>query len=750
MFKPFAIVPLACLAALLAGAGPAAAQEKAEEKITFEDHIRPIFREHCFTCHSQSKAQNDLALDSYERVIAGGASGEVVTAGDPDGSYLWNLVSHKEQPAMPPNQGKIADAKLELIRKWIAGGALKDKGSTAQVKKKAGLEMTVPAGAGKPEGEPAMPAGLTRQPPVYSARPGAVTAIAASPWAPLAAIAGQQQIVLYHTNTAELLGILPYPEGTAFSLRFNRSGSLLLAGGGRGASLGIVAVYDVKTGKRAFQVGDELDVVLAADMNAANTLVALGGPQKIVRVYSTADGSLVTEIKKHTDWIYAVEFSPDGVLLATADRSGGLWVWEAGTDREFYNLDGHKAPVTGISWRADSNVLASASEDGTIKYWNMIDGKAIRSINAHGGGVAAVHFIHDGRLASIGRDRVVKLWDGEGKQVRAFDAFSELGLEVALTHDGGRVIAGDWTGEIRMYHTADGKLVARLASNPPTLEMVLQAAQAKAAEAQAAADKAAAESAAAEKAAADKQKSADETAATAAQKAAEAKTAAEKLEAAKAALAKAAGEKPAADKALADAEAKSKQATADAAAAKTAADQGVSTAAQKAEAAKAAAEKAAAAKAAAESATENKEAAQKAAAEAESGAKQAADEAAGAKAKADELAAAAAQKAQVSQAAAQQMEAARTALGALVQAIAANEKAVAEATTASQQAAQAAAAAKTAADQRAAEVEPLKKASLEKTLAAQLAAKAADDAKKAADQAAAEKTVYDQKEKPQG
>ena len=69
-------------------------------------------------------------------------------------------------------------------------------------------------------------------------------------------------------------------------------------------------------------MGDELDAVLAADINAGQTLIALGGPQKIVRVFNVGDGSLAVEIRKHTDWVTAVEFSPDGVLLATADRAG--------------------------------------------------------------------------------------------------------------------------------------------------------------------------------------------------------------------------------------------------------------------------------------------------------------------------------------------------------------------------------------------------------------------------------------------
>jgi len=71
--------------------------------------------------------------------------------------------------------------------------------------------------------------------------------------------------------------------------------------------------------------------VLAADINAQQTLVALGGPNRVVRVYSAQTGELLHEIRKHTDWIYAAEFSPDGKLLATADRSGGLFVWEAET-----------------------------------------------------------------------------------------------------------------------------------------------------------------------------------------------------------------------------------------------------------------------------------------------------------------------------------------------------------------------------------------------------------------------------------
>ena len=476
----------------------------AMEKVTYDDHVRPIFREHCFSCHNQDKAQSDLVIDTFPAMMRGGASGQVVVPGDPDNSRLWLLVSHLDTPEMPPEQDKLPEEKLAVLKAWIAGGALENSGSTANIKKKPAIDLAATSGSARPEGPPPMPEGLSRQPVLYTPRAAAVTALAASPWAPLAAVAGQQQISLYNTDTGELLGVLPFPEGIPYVLKFSRSGTLLLAGGGHSSQRGLVVVFDVRTGARVFEIGDELDAVLTADINEDHSKIALGGPSKVVRVYSTADGALLYEVRKHTDWIYALEFSPDGVLLATADRNGGMFVWECETGREYQNLKGHGGAINDVSWRTDSNVLASCSEDGTVRLWEMNGGSQIAGWGAHGGGATAVDYAADGRIVSMGRDRQAKLWDGNGGQQRAFDAMADLGLEVAVTHDVGRVIAGDWTGDVKMWNAADGLLVGPLAANPPTLEMTAQAATARAAETAQLHAAAAAELAALQQAAADK------------------------------------------------------------------------------------------------------------------------------------------------------------------------------------------------------------------------------------------------------
>lgn len=440
------------------------------EKITYEEHVKPIFREHCMTCHNQGDKRGGLALDSYGVLMEGGGSGEVVyDDGDVDASRLWQLVNHDDTPVMPPGQPKIPAKQLDLLRAWIEGGILENSGSKAKAKKKNALAMAAPS-TGKPEGPPPMPETLPQAVPVVTSRAAAITAIGTSPWAPLAAVAGQKQIVLYHTETGELLGILPFEEGIPQSLRFSRDGRYLVAGGGEHSVRGLAAVYNVETGERLATVGDELDTVFDADCNDTMSRVALGGPQKMLRIYDATDGTLLFDLKKHTDWIYGVAFSPDGVLVASADRSGGLCVWEAGTGRLYLDLTDHKGAVNSISWRDDSNVLASASDDGTVKLWDMISGKAIKSINVNGGAVMAVRFDHQGQLVTASSDRKVRLFDATGKQIKEFPAMKEAALEAAISHDSNHVVYGDWSGEVKLAPVADPAKAMEIAANPPPAE----------------------------------------------------------------------------------------------------------------------------------------------------------------------------------------------------------------------------------------------------------------------------------------
>jgi len=587
------------------------------KKTTYDEHVLPLLRDTCIACHGPDKKRGGLAVHTFTNLMQGGASGAVVKPGDPDGSRLLLLVAHKAEPAMPPKSPKIEQAKLDIIQKWIAEGARENNGSKAVVVKPntdIGLTSIV---RGKPAVPPMPAKPLPLDPVVKSAKANAITALASSPWAPLVAVGGQKQVLLYNSDSLDLVGVLPFPEGVPHVLKFSRNGSLLLAGGGRGGKSGKVVLWKVATGERVIELGDETDAVLAADVSADQTQVALGGPAKTVRVYSTKDGSLIREIKKHTDWIYSIEYSPDGVLLATGDRSGGLFVWESHTGREYFSLRGHTAAITSVSWRLDSNVLASLSEDTTLRLWEMENGNAIKSWGAHGGGGQAVQYTHDNRLVSCGRDRVVKVWDQNGAAQRAFDALPDVAVRCCFTHDGGRVVAGDWTGEVRAWDAKDGKTVGSLLANPPSAAERLETATKDLATKQAASDQATAvltaSNAAVQKATADL--AAAQTAVT------------DTANAVKAATEAAAKAKATADAAPALVKAAQETATAKDVVAKALAEAAakVQAAAAAAKDNKALADAAAKAKAAADAAAAELAAAQKALADAQTAAKTAAD-----------------------------------------------------------------------------------------------------------------------------
>ncbi len=124
---PRRFLPL--LAVLTAGPLLLAADEPTKEGLEFfEKNIRPIFAEHCYECHSIEKgaSKGGLILDSRDGMLKGGDQGPAVVPGNVAKSLLL-LAVHYGDPeiAMPPKKkgGKIADAKIAALEKWVKMGA---------------------------------------------------------------------------------------------------------------------------------------------------------------------------------------------------------------------------------------------------------------------------------------------------------------------------------------------------------------------------------------------------------------------------------------------------------------------------------------------------------------------------------------------------------------------------------------------------------------------------------------------------
>lgn len=115
---------LACLALVLTTGLKVSAESSgsSQEPLTYEQHIRPLLKEHCFACHGETgKREGELDLRLRRLILAGGESGTTLVPGDRSESYLFSQI---ESGAMPPGDVQLSDEEIDLVGRWIDAGAV--------------------------------------------------------------------------------------------------------------------------------------------------------------------------------------------------------------------------------------------------------------------------------------------------------------------------------------------------------------------------------------------------------------------------------------------------------------------------------------------------------------------------------------------------------------------------------------------------------------------------------------------------
>lgn len=97
--------------------------------IGFNQDIRPILSENCFSCHGidEEAREAKLRLDTPEGAFRKKRSGRpALVPGDPEASEAWlRIISDDEDEVMPPpdSHKKLSPVQKETIRRWIKEGA---------------------------------------------------------------------------------------------------------------------------------------------------------------------------------------------------------------------------------------------------------------------------------------------------------------------------------------------------------------------------------------------------------------------------------------------------------------------------------------------------------------------------------------------------------------------------------------------------------------------------------------------------
>jgi hypothetical protein len=94
--------------------------------VSFNQTIRPLFRQHCTVCHGGVKAAGGVSYVYREKALGKGDSGErVIVPGKPEESELIRRVTAEDDERMPPAKhgARLSEEEVRALTDWIAEGA---------------------------------------------------------------------------------------------------------------------------------------------------------------------------------------------------------------------------------------------------------------------------------------------------------------------------------------------------------------------------------------------------------------------------------------------------------------------------------------------------------------------------------------------------------------------------------------------------------------------------------------------------
>ncbi len=102
---------------------------------SYEEHIEPLVKRYCISCHRPGKKNNNYLMTSYEEIMNSGDHAPVIIPGDPENSIFMKLIRREKldfSRPMPPTKALPEDV-IDIFERWIAAGAPKTADEADQI-----------------------------------------------------------------------------------------------------------------------------------------------------------------------------------------------------------------------------------------------------------------------------------------------------------------------------------------------------------------------------------------------------------------------------------------------------------------------------------------------------------------------------------------------------------------------------------------------------------------------------------------
>ena len=266
---------------------------------------------------------------------------------------------------------------------------------------------------------------------------------------------------------------------------------------------GLVELWDAATGRNLGELQDAKSGVNAVAFSPNSKRLATGGEDSAVRIWRLDKKERTYFLFGHTNPVTAIAWSPDGNVVASAGPDQTVLLWRvAGTGAGSLaaTLAGNGGPVDGLAFSPGSTRLVTGGEDRTVRIWNARPDRMLRVLGSAPGralvarwsgstivgvwssGVVKTYDATTRRvthtlrsavqqqftslgvsndasiIAAGGAAGTTEVWDGSGAPLPALPGTTRVDA-VAVSPDGGLVVAGDDHGDVRAWSPRSGKLV---------------------------------------------------------------------------------------------------------------------------------------------------------------------------------------------------------------------------------------------------------------------------------------------------
>ncbi len=281
------------------------------------------------------------------------------------------------------------------------------------------------------------------------------------------AVAADTGVAVWDTVGGRLLRNLGKHAREVSAVAISRDGARVLTGGRDN----LVKLWDVASGALLQTFKGHANWVETVALSPDGRYAASGGSgEGIIRVWEVASGKELQTLRGHVAFITALAFSPDGLRLVSGSWDGSVIVWDllkaskrfdfksenrSRYDHKQNDMNQSRRAIDWVGFSNDGTRILAVTHDGAVSAWDARSGAELESrppISTYlnpvilsndgarifwdgrlgaimvsdaatgkeigklpgadkAGGVAMTTSSDDRRLAAIGSDRVVRIWD---------------------------------------------------------------------------------------------------------------------------------------------------------------------------------------------------------------------------------------------------------------------------------------------------------------------------------------------------